>query len=74
MNITFWDMDCSKLHVCAMDAVGENHLFIDDDMSKQRLFSEGNALGKPFKASPNNRTVKNSSPSEYCGNCYSATK
>ncbi len=62
-------MHCSELHVCAMDAVGENHLFIDNDMTKHRLSSEGIALGKPLKAAPNYN-----SSYIYCGSCYAATK
>ncbi len=76
LNVTFWALDCMKLHLCAMDAAGENHLFIDDDMSKQRLNSEGNALGKPIKASANSQKRVNlaSIKDDYCGPCYEAEK
>ncbi len=75
MNITFWALNCLDVHLCAMDAAGENHLFLDNEMSKQRLSSKGSTLGKPFKASANRRTVHDvETNGTYCGSCYEAER
>ncbi len=77
LNITFWALDCTLVHLCAMDVAGENHLFIDDDMSKQRLNSKRNALGKPVKVSANSKpssSLTHRTEEDYCGPCYKVEK
>jgi len=73
MNITFPALSCVQMHVDAMDVAGDYHPYMEANMVKQRLDSEGRPVGKVAPEEAN--VVENKEdllPPDYCGSCYGA--
>jgi endoplasmic reticulum-Golgi intermediate compartment protein 3 len=73
MNITFPALSCAEIHVDAMDVAGDYHPYMEQDMTKQRLKSDGTPIGKKVDEQANVYENKGFElHPDYCGSCYGA--
>mmetsp|Transcript_52488 Transcript_52488/g.67307 ORF Transcript_52488/g.67307 Transcript_52488/m.67307 type:complete len:439 (-) Transcript_52488:104-1420(-) len=73
VNISFPALSCTEIHVDAMDVAGDYHPYMEQDMKKQRLRSDGQPIGIKVEEQANvyeNKGFK--LPDDYCGSCYGA--
>lgn len=82
LNMTFFELPCSKVDLVAMDVAGEHQIHADASyrMHKTRLTIDGRPIGEKISAKINdvdaaddvNVPVVEPLPDDYCGSCFGA--
>ena len=76
INVTFPAITCAEVHMDAMDVAGDFHPYMEQNMVKQRIDSDGKLVGDAVKEEANIvEQAKADVPAldeNYCGSCYGA--